>query len=219
MDQVHEHTVGYMRPALAYLLDLELAPKVVIDIGANMGHFGLLSQEMFGEVDIHAFEPNSACKELLSPFKHYPVALGASPARLDYFRDPHDPTSGGNSLYKEDTQYFENAESEVVSIKTLDSFNIDADLIKIDVQGAELDVIKGGQETIQAADTLLIEMSFLEYNRHGCLIDDVLRYTRELGFRLIYTFGPQLGIHWHKQRPCQVDGLFVREDIDVFRVV
>lgn len=216
---VIESTVGYMRPALAYLQDLNLQPEVVIDIGANMGHFSLLSREMFGDVKIHAFEPNIACKELLRPFKHYPVALGASPARLDYFRDPNDPTSGGNSLYKEDTEFFAQAESDVINVKTLDSFYLDADLIKIDVQGAELDVIKGGKQTIKDAKALLIELSFLEYNRHGCLIDDVLRYTRELGFRLIYTFGPQHGIHWHKSRPCQVDGLFVREDIDVFRVV
>ena len=85
------------------------------------------------------------------------------------------------------------------------------DLIKIDTQGTELDIINGGIETIKQARFLLMELSFLPYNEGGCMIDDVLAKTRELGFVMLDTFGPAFGGHWYAGRKVQADVLLVKK--------
>jgi hypothetical protein len=58
-------------------------------------------------------------------------------------------TGPGNSYYLEDTQHFVNADSEKRITNTLDNIYDDSyvfDLVKLDTQGSELDIIKGGKE-------------------------------------------------------------------------
>ena len=52
----------------------------------------------------------------------------------------------------------EEKRSEIIEIKTLDSFNLEPDFIKIDIQGYEISVLKGASKTLEKfKPTLLIE--------------------------------------------------------------
>jgi hypothetical protein len=57
------------------------------------------------------------------------------------------------------------------------------DLIKMDVQGAELDVIKGGINICKQAKGMVLEVAIREYNQNSPLHDEVVEYLDFIGFK------------------------------------
>ena len=56
------------------------------------------------------------------------------------------------------------------------------DIIKIDTQGSELDIIKGGLETVKKASYVILEVPTLQYNEGSPLFDEVIDYMKQIGF-------------------------------------
>ena len=213
-------TVGYMEWHLRALKERGVEINSLIDIGAAHGDFSHMFTDLFEDVDVTAIEANPLDKHYLekSTWNVIYSAVGAKEEKLIFYTNPDDPVGGGSSLYLENTKWFKNAEETEVDVVPLDSLDINGDFIKIDVQGAELDVLKGGKKTISNAKFLLLELSFLDYNLKAPLIDDVLCETRKLGFRMLDTFGPSNSGHVFRGKKNQVDVLLAKETLDVFKV-
>ncbi len=83
-------------------------------------------------------------------------------------------------------------------------------LLKIDVQGGELDVLAGAEGTLPSVDEALIECSFLELYRGQALAGDVVSHMRDRGFALA-------GIHSLVRdtagRRLQADFFFRRSEV------
>lgn len=207
-----EIACGYMRP------HLESAPQAdsLLDIGAAHGHFSIIWNSVTGNDNISMIEANPLSCSLLEelPWTLTNKAVG-KPGKATFYTNTAEPVGGGSSLYKENTEYFDGCAQETIEVVALDDLFLEGDLIKIDVQGAELDVIEHGPETIQKANYLLLELSFMDYNVGAPLIDDILAKTRDLGFKMIDTFGPHYGGHWYKKRKVQADVLLSRKTTDV----
>lgn len=58
------------------------------------------------------------------------------------------------------------------------------DLIKIDVQGSELDILNGGRKTIKRSKYVLLEVSTIQYNIKAPLMDKVVEKMKEYEFRI-----------------------------------
>ena len=58
-------------------------------------------------------------------------------------------------------------------------------LVKIDVQGSELDILKGGMETLVHASDLIIELSHKPYNLDSPKYFDVIPFLQDRGFELV----------------------------------
>jgi hypothetical protein len=84
------------------------------------------------------------------------------------------------------------------------------DLIKIDVQGYEDRVLRGGPMTIGKAKYCVIEMSMLPLYEGGPLFDDIYGMMRTMGFRLVGITGDLRG---RSGRQLQADGIFVNQDL------
>ena len=83
-------------------------------------------------------------------------------------------------------------------------------MIKIDVQGAELDVLAGGQKTLTGTEYVLLEVSLFWFFPQGPAFCDVLTYMKSKRF-IPYDI---YGLHY---RPLdgalsQIDIAFMRED-------
>lgn len=132
----------------------DYSDKIVIDVGAQTGDSVLYFSHRKAKM-IYAFEPVKNNFRILEKnivqnkinCKCYNVGLG------DFTKDIEVDVSGAmakplvtNSL-----------EHEIIKIDKLDNFNIYADIIKIDVEGFEIEVIKGGFNTIKNAKTIIIE--------------------------------------------------------------
>ncbi len=141
-----------------------------IDIGANIG---LWSKELSGFFDkLVCFEPNPICLDYLKKninlknSQIYSCALGLNNEKRDLFIHPSN--SGASSFinrikigYKEKSQetyseFPKETKKVNVEIKKLDSFNFtNIDFIKIDVQGFELEVLKGAVQTLDLNNPVL----------------------------------------------------------------
>jgi FkbM family methyltransferase len=130
------------------------------------------------------------------------VALSDKEGFAELYVEKINPIGMGASLYKENTEWYAdgNYETITVPITTLDSHNYfdgePIDLIKIDVQGAELDILKGGENTVKIESYLLSELSLVQYNQGAPLIGDIVDKMAEYGFVIVdileYHSFPQL---------------------------
>ena len=74
------------------------------------------------------------------------------------------------------------------------------DLIKLDVQGAELDIIKGATETLKTCKHLILELQVVEYNKGAPLHDEVINYLKTIGF--VNSFPPALPLNLIRRSGC-----------------
>ncbi len=131
-----------------------LSNLVILDVGANVGHWSRLVSAYFPSADIYAFEPSketfSELESNLSDNKNIKVfnfGLGETNSTEVLYSD--EALSGKASLTKRNLKHFNINfdKTENITIKRLDSFlgefSIVPNLLKIDVEGHELSVLKG----------------------------------------------------------------------------
>jgi FkbM family methyltransferase len=209
MINMHNHYNFLPERLTNSLKNLNIYPKNVLDIGANIGQFYQEFKSIFPESNILSIEGNPNCQDEL--FKINPLSiialLGKEPGESTFYTPLHSSICSGASVYKENTVWYENHDEKTLPVLTLDSFNFDKtyDYIKIDVQGAELDIIKGGLKTILECDILQLELSILKYNNNAPLISEVISYLYHLGF-YIYEIG---SLFYWNNRLNQSDFLFI----------
>jgi len=139
-----------------------------VDIGANLGLHTVRAASCFDYV--HSFEPARVNYEALSKnsqnftnIKTYNVGLGGKES-LGYLKIPKNSNNLGSFSFKDFNNMKEHELSiEEVTIKSLDSYKLSPDLIKIDAQGFEVQILQGSIDTIRRhSPVILIEM--LKYN-------------------------------------------------------
>ena len=106
----------------------------------------------------------------------------------------NDELSGGNSYYKEighknsHTIFTENHIKHKIGMKletVVKNKNIPIpDLVKIDVQGAELDILKGSMSIINKAKFLIVELQHTEYNKGAPLCNQTRDFFIENGWQV-----------------------------------
>ncbi len=82
-------------------------------------------------------------------------------------------------------------------------------LLKLDVQGSELDVLLGAESTLQQVEVLDVELALVPLYRGAPLLSEVVQHLNDRGFGLIAIdpgFGQMTG------SILEVDGLFARVD-------
>lgn len=164
------------------------SPNSILDVGANIGQFYNEIVQIFPNSKYHLIEGNSNCEPYLRTLKvPYSIALLSDVEKVcEFYTQISDPISTGNSTYLENTTFFDqgNYRVEKIMTQTLDKLfsNITFDLIKIDVQGAELDILKGGTRLVTNAKGIILEVSYSEYNVGAPKAYDVYNYMKDIGF-------------------------------------
>ncbi|MBW4548201.1 MAG: FkbM family methyltransferase [Symplocastrum torsivum CPER-KK1] len=147
-----------------FLKELVSSRKRAIDIGANVGTYSYALSKLYKVVEV--FEPQSWCADTILAYSKsrrsninvYNVGLSESNGSLNL----HIPIKSGRYLYY--LASFRQLEGETkritVPVHRLDDYNFtDVSFIKIDVEGYESQVIRGGQETIlREKPVLLVEI-------------------------------------------------------------
>src|SRR5258706_8190794 len=164
------------------------APRTLLDVGAHIGTFTQQFLDVFPDCVPTLIEPNPFCQEQLSKlaFEQPAVAASHEAGRAELFLTKEWLQSTGSSLYRENTPFFRD---EVVVKREVDKVRIDDlfrgrhfDFVKIDTQGAELDVLRGGQSVLRHADYILVEISLVEYNIGGARAEAVFLQFAAMGF-------------------------------------
>ena len=135
----------------------------ILDIGANIGSHTLYWANERNAKMVHAFEPLPYSFEILKKHielnnlekkvKIYPYGLSDEVVRTKIAQF-HEINIGGTSFKKQEDGDYE--------FKPLDSLELKEkiDLIKIDVEGAEMEVLRGGIETIKKNKPIIVIESF-----------------------------------------------------------
>jgi FkbM family methyltransferase len=185
---------------IKYLNTINYYPKVVFDIGAAVLHWTKEAKKIWPNAKYYAFEGMTQVKKfyeymqqdhtigLLSDIVDKEVVYNCNPINL-----------GGNSYYKENEEYSSAAKKiytkefeEVRTTTTLDYIvktykYPQPDFIKIDVQGAEIDVLIGAEDTLKGVNHLIIELQHVQYNIGAKLVEESLPFIESLGFQLVPT--------------------------------
>jgi len=167
-------------------------PQYIIDIGAHIGSFSHTLKYYYPGCNCYMIEANPYCEEHLSKLNipYTIAALSSEEKTTSLYLEKTNNIGTGTSLYKENTQYYEEGKYTVLDVQSriLDSLNIfpniTIDLIKLDTQGSELDILEGGYETIKRTQYLLLEVSLLEYNQKAPLVDTIVDKLRKLNFKI-----------------------------------
>lgn len=188
-------------------------PAVIMDVGASAGGWSIQAKEQFPNAQFFLVEANSHFEGPLKELKmRYEIALVAdkeSPQTV--FRVPE----GANSDYMRGSSLLiENTEQSYKEVKlpstTLDAIarknNVYPDLLKIDVQGAEFQVLKGATEVLSSATMVTLEIQIHNIYQGAAPFQKIAPLMWKAGFELydIYGFnflGPYI---------VQFDALFVR---------
>ena len=171
---------------------------VVVDVGAFHGYFAQEIIDKVPNVNITMMEANPHCEKYLKEIgKEYHIAVLSDKKKEKqsfYIRKGYE-TCTGASLYKENTEEYEDASVLEVNTSTLDEYELypnGIDLLKIDVQGSELDVLKGSINTLTRVKNILVECSISEYNEGGAKKKEIIEYLDSQGF---YP-NEIIGEHW-----------------------
>lgn len=163
-------------------------PASILDIGANTGQFYREISQIFPNAYYFLIEGNDGCEiPLKSTGMDYSISmLSDSEKIVNYYVRDGEPLCTGNSIYKENTSFYDDDKVIILqkTTKTLPEVvgNKIFDLIKIDVQGSELDIIKGGLEIIKSSVGVLMEVSLVEFNRGAPTKEEVVEFMKNIGF-------------------------------------
>lgn len=142
---------------------------VVVDVGANVGYYTLLGARLVGETGrVYAFEPDPTSFALLRRNValndlHNVVleqkAVSDAPGRLRLFLASEN--KGDHRIYQPPGEQRPSVEVEAV---TLDGYFREhpesVDLVKVDTQGAELLILRGMQDLVRRADSLVMVFEY-----------------------------------------------------------
>ena len=155
----------------------------VIDAGAHTGEF---AQQFLDAERIECYEPNArllpALHTQLRHHDNYTVHHTALSNRKG--------TGTLTDLEDPGLNYMEYSQG-TTSITTLDAYGFDAvDLIKIDVEGAEFEVIQGAERTIRRnRPVICVETNHLS-QRYGHSKAEMIAVMQELGYKRVWKDWP-----------------------------
>jgi FkbM family methyltransferase len=179
------------KETVSYLENMTAKPKVIYDIGSCVLHWERHARRIWPNSEIFLFEANQDVKKLYDQTNqkyHLGVLTDIDNKAVKFYKDPMN--LGGNSYYKENTVHYNETHAIHEIGMTLDTIVKQnnwpmPDLIKMDVQGAELDILKGATETLKSCSDLILECQHTEYNLGAPLVHSVIKYLESMGFQLV----------------------------------
>jgi FkbM family methyltransferase len=186
---------------LGYCDSLELlelckpfAIRTIYDIGANVGTWSLLARAVIPEAEVHAFEPLEVCRadflrntEAVGGVRLHQVAL----ASCDGSATMHVGVVADVSSLLPPTQRVSGGKQTkcILQTRSLDSYIAEhglpnADLLKLDVQGYELEVLEGARGMMRNVRAIISEVSLVPLYHGQCLFGDVVAFLAKEGFVL-----------------------------------
>lgn len=180
-------------------LDLPDDVATVLDVGANRGQFALVAARRWPRARTICFEPLPDARRRLDAIaSRLPrasvraVALAEAPGEVLMHLARADDSSSLLPISARQTELFPGTDE--VGVLRVRAARLDAEvgpedlvgpvLLKIDVQGGELGVLRGAVGVLGAVDVVLVECSFVELYSGQPLAHEIVAFLAEHGFVL-----------------------------------
>lgn len=192
----------------------------IIDVGANSGQFSKVASYHYPDAKMNVFEPlpnlYPKIEKLFKSNKNittHNLALGNELGTIKFNRNEFGHISSILDISDENVHYPKRNEMDQidVEIKTLDSLSLSEELskgislLKLDVQGYELEVLKGGENTLKNIDYILLEANLEQLYVNQPSFTEVNNYLNSKGFELSDMLDFNLGA---KNKYIEIDLLY-----------
>jgi FkbM family methyltransferase len=176
--------------------------KTIFDIGANKGQFLEKAVNHFKSANFYCFEPLKDPFDILQKYSNthgnvkvlnYALGNEIGYSNIHCHLD-HDESSSFLETTKICKEYYPFVEKQLdkkVFMTTLDDFYSKITpkpepeiLIKIDVQGYELEVLRGAIDTLINSKAIIIEINFDKLYQNQASFEDILFFLHDKGFKL-----------------------------------
>lgn len=182
-----------------YLKTIQYAPSVVYDIGSAVLHWTKEAKQIWPNTRYIAFEAMTQVEEWYNEYGiEYSLGVFSDENNKEVIYHCNPTLLGGNSYYKENEKYspaakdiytkeFEESRHTITidSMVSLSGFP-PPDFVKIDVQGAELDILSGMTNTLKTVKHLIVELQHVEYNIGAKQVNESIPFIESLGFELMH---------------------------------
>ena len=204
----------------------DLGIRTVVDVGAHTGEFASAISAILPTARIYSFEPQEDCHQRLCTrlashrsFRAFCVALGDTKDEMRFYRSSFTKSSSllpMSQLHKSAFPWSADNESMNVSVDRLDNYISELDisppvLLKIDVQGYELAVLRGATKMLKLTKCVIVETSFKTLYHGQASFSQVYDMLSSAGFDYAGAMGqlttPRDGVI------VQADCLFVRRTL------
>jgi len=210
-----EHAFDHTFDRLARLRDLGFSPTVICDVGASDGKWTLRCLEIYPQARYFCIDPlgenSSSLAKLKAKFPNVDYWQGCLGSKSDGANLNVD--GDGSSILRGhfDNPYGIQQEVEVEMLDNLVAREIcpQPDLVKLDVQGYELEVLKGATETLKRATALIVEVSFIQFQSGMPIVHEVIGHLYQSGFVVCDIFS--LSLRPLDHMAGQADLLFLKE--------
>jgi len=209
-----------MEASMRNMARLGFRPRHALDIGAFAGDWAKTCQRVFPGAQVMMVEPQPHHGAALRQLCQSTAGLTLTQALLG--REPREAVAfrlieTGSSMFATDRH--PDARTIELPMTTLEQATRGTpfarpELIKIDVQGAELEVFEGGWEVVTAAQALIVEVSLFQEYEDSPLMPAMISTLSRRGFRPY-----DICTIWRNtpgQAAVQADIIFAREDSPLF---
>ena len=199
--------------------DLILEPNYILDIGAHTGQFYRWTKNVWPWSVVWMIEANEVHERTLKNMTvgtddAYLIAtLGDEERDVTFYTRSDKPHTEGASYYKENA-YWDIPQLVMQIPKRLQKLDnlfedMQFDIIKMDTQGSELDIIKGGKNLCKKASAIILEVSLVDLNEGAPTYDEVIGFMDDFGFEEKMSIGE----HYDGDKIIQKDLVFLNEEL------
>ncbi|MFA5976140.1 MAG: FkbM family methyltransferase [Elusimicrobiota bacterium] len=183
--------------ALERLRQTGFQPHLLLDVGASSGLFADEAWTYWPEMAVHCFEPDAECVQVLQDRARRDPRLTVTRTLVgarEVSSQSYFYQLGGSTLFKEhssaDPQVPATAIGPVRSCRmiTLDGYcqerRISPDFLKIDVQGYELEVLRGAERILPGIEVILSEVNHIDVYEGVPLAAELIAWLAQHGYAL-----------------------------------
>jgi FkbM family methyltransferase len=209
--------IGSMEEFLRHLCSCGFRPKCILDVGANQGLWSELAAKIFPDATFVLIEPQKEMFPFLRAFcESHPasryIAAGAGRAPGKNILTIWDDLQGSSFLPAVNGEEIRSGRQREAPIVTIDSvFDSEQlpDLVKLDIQGFELEALRGAERLFGSTEFFILEVSLREFVPGMPGFVEVIEFMRDRGYQVYDICG-------FLRRPSdnalgQLDLAFVRE--------
>lgn len=184
-------------------LSKDITPKVIYDIGSCVLHWTDEARSIWPDANIIPFEAMSEVSALYDDVGIETYVTGCLIGNRDqeqvkFYQNLYHP--GGNSKYRENevyspaaSEYFPESNAKNKPMYTLDTLfeklNLPLpDLIKMDIQGSEMDALIGASKVLETCNDVILELQHVAYNTGAPGYDEVVDFMKLKGFECVACF-------------------------------
>lgn len=187
--------IGDVRSFLEDLKARGFSPRGILDVGANRGDWSQMALWVFPSAKTVMIEPQDEVEPFLKKladsdprFRYFKCGAGREAGEL--FQTIWEDTYGSSFAVEKNEELIKSGKQRPTQIRTIDDMlselgdSFHPDLVKIDIQGFEIEALMGGSALFERAELIILETSLLSRHATWPPTRQVIEFMGGKGFEI-----------------------------------